>query len=321
MKLSFEIGERMEGNIKDLVVKSNTILEARYKLNPIDQKIILKLISLVQKGDSEFKKYHFKVLDMIHYLGIEKNKNAYADLKEITRKLRAKELIIKEENKLIQMGWLSSATYWETEGVIELEISKHLKPYLLELKERFKAYPLKNVIQFKKSYSFRFYDLLKQYETPGKRTLKITELRKTFLVENKEYPRFWNFEQRILKPSIKEINEKSDLKVTYEKIKHGRNIESIHFTIRQNTEADQFEAQLTEEQRNLLARGLKKKIKKVVLLGYLKEFSVKKIVNALRCVEGSKDTKNPTGLFIKAIREDWEPSLKQGNFKFPKEEN
>ena len=38
----------------NLITKSNQLIEAAYKLNEIEQKIILTLISLVQPNDKEF---------------------------------------------------------------------------------------------------------------------------------------------------------------------------------------------------------------------------------------------------------------------------
>lgn len=50
-------------------------------------------------------------------------------------------------------------------------------PYLLQLKERFTRYELKNILYFKNKYSIRIYELLKQYEKIGKREINIKELR------------------------------------------------------------------------------------------------------------------------------------------------
>lgn len=293
---------------KDLVVKSNHLMEARYKLNLIEQKIMLQLISKIEQHDKEFHIYTFDIKDLA--LSIDLNpdlKNAYRDIQQATRTLvgRVLQLYSEKENSLLQVSWLSSAKYHYNDGTVELKISEDLKPYLLQLKNRFKAYPLKYVIQFKKSYSFRFYDLLKQYENIGQRTFKVTELRRILLIEDKEYSRFYDFERWVIKPSVKEINEKSDLKITYEKQKKGRNVESIHFTIQQKTGADQFEAELEERQRELLRRGLFQKIEKNYLLGNLKEFSTEKVETAIRVVEASKNKENPTGLFLEAMKNNW----------------
>ncbi|MFW9338860.1 replication initiation protein, partial [Glaesserella parasuis] len=65
----------------------------------------------------------------------------------------------------------------------------------------------------------------------GYREITIEDLKKWLQVEDK-YPRFNNFKQWVLEPSIKEINDKSDLLVDVEQIKRGRSIFALKFTIK-----------------------------------------------------------------------------------------
>ncbi|WP_081826623.1 RepB family plasmid replication initiator protein [Persephonella sp. KM09-Lau-8] len=50
-------------------------------------------------------------------------------------------------------------------------------------------------------------------------------------VEPGEYPRFEAFERRVLKKAVEEINEKTDLKVSYSKKRTGRKVTHIEFMI------------------------------------------------------------------------------------------
>lgn len=52
----------MEKNKKNsLIVKSNHLIESSYKLGLTEMKIISKLTSTIQKDDTDFKVYTFKV--------------------------------------------------------------------------------------------------------------------------------------------------------------------------------------------------------------------------------------------------------------------
>lgn len=47
---------------------------------------------------------------------------------------------IQEGNKIIQTAWLSGAVYEKGTGYVELTFSPYLKPYMLQLKEKFTQY-------------------------------------------------------------------------------------------------------------------------------------------------------------------------------------
>lgn len=295
-----------------MVVKSNRLIEARYRLTVLEQKLMLTLISKIQPGDEDFKIYTFRIMDLAKDFGIDL-KMAYQELAKLTYDLMKKPLEIysDEKKERLHVNWVSSAKHLENTGLLELKISDELKPYLLQLKSQFKAYPLQTVMQFKHVYSFRVYELLKQYETPGERTIELAEFKRILMLDENEYGRLFDLEKRVLKPAIAEINTKSDLAVTYEKVKFGRKVTGIRFRIEPASEADLFASKLSKEQQNILQRGMRAGIRKMILLGYLKEYSVEKVANAVKVVENSKNPENANGLFIDAIRKGWEPTLKQ----------
>ena len=64
-----------------------------------------------------------------------------------------------------------------------------------------------------------------------KREINIKKLRGYLGIKEGEYKRFDNFDRVILKGTKEEINEHTDIEINYEKIKTGRRITSILFTI------------------------------------------------------------------------------------------
>ena len=214
----------------NLITKSNQLIEAAYKLNEIEQKIILTLISLVQPNDKEFQSYTFTIKDFIKLIGGNSN-TRYKELEEITRNMLAKIYEIRFEERLVQVQWLSQADYNYKKGTIELTLHKFLTPYLLELKKEFTSYHLKNVSKLKGHYSIRIYELLKQYERLQERTLTMEDLRHK-LGATSIYPAYGNFKQRVILPSQKQINKKSDITFEFQEIKQGRAVKEIKFFIK-----------------------------------------------------------------------------------------
>lgn len=229
----------MENN---LVVKSNELVQARYDLSLNEQKIILYAVSKLDREKEDFNILSLDIRDFFKLLGTTKER--YTEVREIVRELREKEVIINTDKGEIITGWLSSMEYVKNKGIIELEFSKKLIPYLLQLKEKFTRYQLKNILYLSNKYSIRIYELLKQYENIGNRTFAVDELKKILMLEG-QYNRFSNFESRVLKPTMKEINDYTDLKVSYEKIKKGRAIHSIKYKI-EVKEIDDYKAYLEE---------------------------------------------------------------------------
>jgi len=104
-----------------------------------------------------------KLTDLADFLGID-HKNAYKELKKATYSMLDRKLRLKSSDRELQMNWLASADYFNKIGVVELEISEKLKPFLLQLKKNFTKYNFENVISLKSGYSIRIYELLKQFE-------------------------------------------------------------------------------------------------------------------------------------------------------------
>ncbi len=214
-----------------LIVKANDFVEAPYKLTVWEQKVMLKVIAAIGKCDKDFKTYTFSIKEMMEDVGA-KRKDLYKELNMITKGLIGKTFTITTDKGEIQVSWLSSATYLKGQGIVELEISEKLKPFLLDLRERFTKYNYKYVTSFKKTYSFRIYELLKQFETIGKRKFEVSKL-KEILCCDERYDRYFDFKKYVLEPAKEEIN-KTDISFEYEEIKEGRSVKYLNFIIYTN---------------------------------------------------------------------------------------
>ncbi|CKF63558.1 Replication initiator protein [Streptococcus pneumoniae] len=161
----------------------------------------------------------------------------YTELSKITKELLSKVIEIRAGEELIQVSWLSSAIYNRNKGTIDMRFDPLLKPFLLELSSKFTSYRLANVVKLKSTYAIRIYELLKQYEDLKERTISLENLR-YYLDAMDVYPNYANFKQRVLKPSQKELNQKTDISFEFEEIKLGRKVQKIRFIIRSQKKKD-----------------------------------------------------------------------------------
>ena len=219
-----------------LIVKSNYIVEASYKLSVGEQRVIYVLTSMINKDDEDFKLYKFTAKEFADIIGT-KSKNIYSQVAQYVEALRDRDLTIIKEKSILKTKWLSSAEYFVDEGYVELEFSPKLKPYLLLLKKRFTKLSLEQMVTFNSQYSGRIYELLKQYQNIGYRIFKIEDLKSLLGIEIGEYKLYGDFKRKILLKSQKEINYDSEILIDFEEIKKGRKVESIRFIIKTNGKA------------------------------------------------------------------------------------
>lgn len=215
---------------KDLVVKSNKLIEASYRLTAVEQKIIYKLINCIKKDDKDFKEYTFKISEFMELMDV-KDKSKYTELPKITKGLMKKVFSVHSEDEELQISWLSSAKYKKGSGEVTLKFDSNLKPLLLQMQTFFTQIDINNVMQLKSGYSCRIYELLKQYQNIGDRTISVEKLRDILGIEATEYPLYSDFKRNVILQAQKELNVKTDLMFKFEEIKSGRKVTSIKFLI------------------------------------------------------------------------------------------
>ncbi|MBU3187504.1 replication initiation protein [Clostridium estertheticum] len=298
-----------------IVTKSNNLINCNYDLSLQEQKIILTLASMVQPQDENFKPYIFKIKDFMKLLGID-NKSKYTEIPKITKELMQKVFEIKKGNKVTQLAWLSSAEYEKGTGMVELEFSPKLKPYMLGLKEFYTSYKLDNVLSLKSKYSVRLYEILKSNLYRKYIEIEVEEFKNIVGSKEKAYNIYNNFKNRILIRAQKELIEKTDIKFDFEEIKTGRKITSIKFTITSNKASNEIAASLEKinpklqqnmDDINLIKEIINEPIKDI---DALKLFEIAKgDINIIKekysySVEAAK-IENMVGWIIDAIKNDY----------------
>lgn len=122
----------------------------------------------------------------------------------------------------------------DEQWMVSLECNPKIAPMIREQKGRFLRYKLYNTIYLKSYNQQRIYEILKQYEKIGVRTERLEELRAFLSISEKEYPRWADFAQKVLKVAQKAIAESTDITFEYEPIKKGRKVVAVKFIISKN---------------------------------------------------------------------------------------
>lgn len=220
------------------ITKMNRLVEARYRLTPTEQKVLFFLISKIQPHDIEFTTYRIEIKEFEKLLEVKRS-NLYKEMFVITENIMKEVLKVwdEKEEKFIFTHWVQRAVYEKKTGYAEFKFDEELKPFLLNIKNNFVSYHLKHIVQLKSSYSIRLYELLKQYQSIGKRTFEIKELREILGIKPTEYKRYNDFKRKVILISQTELPKKTDLSFEFKEIKLSRRVVEIEFIISQIVQA------------------------------------------------------------------------------------
>lgn len=222
-----------------LIVQDNAITSARYEMNALEKNIIYMMMSQLKKDDKADTIYYVSVRELMDKTA---TRNSYEDFKRATEQLLGRILQIHRPNgNLLQVAMISSAEYVVGQGVIEIGLDPKIRPFFFDLKQNFTAFQLHMALSLDSKYAKRVYEMLAQYRNLGELKIDVVELkRRLYLYDDKtgieQYKNWADFERRILIVAQKEINEKTDLRVTYTTVKAGRRVASLHFIIKAGTQ-------------------------------------------------------------------------------------
>jgi plasmid replication initiation protein len=285
----------------ELVVKSNKFIEASYRLGLVEAKIILKLASLIKRDDKTFVDYHIPAHTLMKEIGLGERNND--DLMQATENLVSKVASIEESDGILQVSFLASAKYYKRgpkRGMIRFRFDPSLKPYLLQLKEKFTAFRLENTLNLRSVYSIRVYELLKQYENLGERKISLQEFRKRLELKKTEYSLYANFKNRVILPAQRELKQKTDISFEFEEIKEGRSVAELKFFIYRNKEQ--------EKPINLFEQVTMEKMRKVLVFSdtkmrqIIEQYNEEKIEIALKYTK-EKARENKEGYFLELLND------------------
>lgn len=122
------------------------------------------------------------------------------------------------------------------EWYIEFDAHDEALPLMFEFQRDYFTYQLWNALRLRSVNQLRMYEILKQYERIGQRTLEVSELRELLGIRPEEYPRWDNFKERVLDACQRALAESTDITYTYERGRAGRGGKwlSVIFHIQKN---------------------------------------------------------------------------------------
>ncbi len=239
-----------------IIKKHNDLVEGRYNMSIWQMRVFLKMISMIRIDDRDFKDYKIDLAEFVKDFGLGSNKNSYQELRDGAHELQSVILTIEEKlddgtTELSNIPVLIKVTRNDDKkSYIRVSFHPDMLPYLMNLKNRFLIYEMKNILSLPSPYSVRIYELAKQYEKLKSRVISIEEL-KSFLGIEDKYPKYSHFKSRIIEKSVEDINKHTDINLEYEELKEGRRVTRIRFLIKKKEEGNNVIPPVIETQDEL----------------------------------------------------------------------
>lgn len=218
-------------NLDHYVQKGHALTLFKGSLSANEQKLFACVVAQIRKEDEDYRTYEIPVKEFAEAAEVKGNRT-YEMIRETVRGLRRKEILVEREEDgkkgFVVTGFISSGTMKEGDGTAYITLDPKLKPFLLQLK-KYTQYQLKYIMGMKSAYSIRIYEICKKWPKNSKtnQIIPLKDFREYIGATEKSYDKMSIFTKRILEVAKKEINELSDINLTIEKIKKGRNITHI----------------------------------------------------------------------------------------------
>jgi len=221
------------------IAQANAITQGRYNFTVVEKRAVYFIIKEVRKqfiDNPNGQKTLFE--NLVIKMQTKDLQSSDTQLDKVYKSLitlRKKSIFINNDKEALELGYINYFHHIKHEPFLEVEVSKKILPYLVELADNFTEYRLTVAIALQTKYAQRFYEYCSQYSYSGFFTLTPTELTEKLDLGNK-YPRWALLKSKVIDVAHKELKDlyakgECDSFFEYSVVKRGRSVERIKFVV------------------------------------------------------------------------------------------
>lgn len=222
---------------KELVTKSNSLINASYYLDLGEWRLITASAALARKAGIEItadKELFLSVKDFANLYDLDRTR-AYTVLRSACDTLFERQISYLEtlngKKMISRTRWVHKISYTPEENCVALAFSPAVAPHIADLSKEFTTYYIENIKNLKSPYAVRLYEQLARWKNAGQTPeIELDELKRLMGIEPHLYTSTRVF-NRLLISCIEKINEHTDLQVTLHQIKKWRTIKGYKFDV------------------------------------------------------------------------------------------
>lgn len=253
--------------------KSNELVSAKYKSTLLENQVMAVALTRIEvNGDDENAPLVASLYPGELKRLIGDPSHIYRTLKSVSKTMTGHTMVLEDGNgNFAAFPVVDDAEY--KDGIFTVRFHERIRKHILDLDSRYTTLELSVMTNFKKSSSFRLYEILKSHIYKSKKNINdgrveveynIAELR--FMIglansddagvknemarmgdninwdilfnkldkKDKKYEKWAEFERNVLKPAQEELKATSDIGFDYEGMRDGRKMSRILFSIYKN---------------------------------------------------------------------------------------
>lgn len=262
------------------IVEHNDLITGITKMNKLSLKIFELTVSKIDtKNPPENNTIILSKQQLFNVCQIAES-NRYTRLHEIMNNMQKQTIFIVNDKKKGRYEFenitIFPYTKWTTyDDDVVMRFSDEIMPYLINLKTNFTQFALKDITSLNSKYSIVMYkwfcmnfNQYENYKDSGTRTVKqlndlknpIISIKKLRLMTNteKNYKTIKDLTRWVIDVAVKDISKNTHFNITYKKLRTGRRISDISFSISKKAiapldykNAQQDPAYLSEKENNV----------------------------------------------------------------------
>jgi plasmid replication initiation protein len=220
-------------------------INAKYSYTLWEKRVFLYMISQLRRDGKEFPIMRIPIKELMTFYGAM-GKSEYQIIRNVPENIIKKPFYIpyvasNGEKRwmffsVISAGTQPDASEQREESYIELQFNPVLIPHLLELKEKFTKYNIRNISELQSVYSIRIFEYIKENEFKKDGfEASIDELKEMLFMKAGDnngvelYPLYADFKKRVLLKAQEDLTKYCDTTYEFDEIKEGRRVVSIYF--------------------------------------------------------------------------------------------
>jgi plasmid replication initiation protein len=227
------------------VVSSNDLVRAKYSYTLWEKRVFLYMVSQLKRDQTEFPMMRIAIRDLMRFYGTF-GKGEYSVIRSVPENIIKKPFYIPYitpdgERRWLFMNVISAGTQPDSaekreESYIELQFNPVLAPHLMDLRERFTRYNIRNISELQSVYSIRMFEFIKENEFKKDGfEISVDELKEMLFMKAQDndgaelYQLYADFKKRVLIKAQEDLNEHCDTTFLFEERKDGRRVVKLFF--------------------------------------------------------------------------------------------
>lgn len=221
------------------IAQDNRLTASRYELSLIEKRVFYYIIKEVRDKYSLGQRNLFDDLILkIPLLKLCKDtnqENAQTDVRKGLKSLRMRsfEYMNETEDRWLEVGFINYSEI--SKGVAEIQVSRKLMPFLVELSTEFTPYSLNVAMSLKSKWSQRMYELCQKWHGTDGFRIRVEDLRTSFCLEDK-YKMYASLNEKVLQVAKKELKAlydigQCDVYFEFSEERNGRSVETLRFKL------------------------------------------------------------------------------------------